>query len=96
LINMFAPAIATGANIRQLGARPGGRRGRANDRTGTVSAMLTHRKSTLAKATRRHASGKVTLKLRTRPNAKKGHAELTLRVAGVKPLVQAIKVTKRG
>jgi hypothetical protein len=64
--------------------------------TGTVTATLTHGKSTLAEATHRHASGKLTLKLHLRPSAKKGRAQLTVRIGGAKPLVQAIKVTKRG
>lgn len=69
---------------------------RVSGGTGTVTAALTHGKKKLAKATKRHASGKLTLKLHLRPTAKPGPAKLTVRVAGSKPLVQAIKVTKRG
>jgi hypothetical protein len=63
---------------------------------GTVTATLTHGKSTLAKATRHHASGKFTLKLRLHSDAKRGPAKLAVRIGSAKPVVQAIKVTKRG
>lgn len=59
---------------------------------GTVTATLTHRKSTLAKATKRHASGKLTLPLRLRSNAKRGPAKLTVKVGSAKPVVKPITV----
>jgi Subtilase family len=61
--------------------------------TGTVTATLTHRKATLAKASRNHASGAVTLKLRLHRSAKRGPAKLTVRAGGATPLVRAITVT---
>jgi Subtilase family len=63
--------------------------------TGTVTAALTHGKSTLAKATRRNAGGKFKLKLRIRPRAMRGRAKLTVRIGAAKPLFQSIKITKR-
>jgi len=69
---------------------------RVSGGAGTVTAVLTHGKSTLAKATRHDASGKLTLKLRIRPDAKPGAAKLAVRIGAAKPLVQAIKVTKAG
>jgi hypothetical protein len=61
----------------------------------TVSATLTHGKTTLAKATKRHATGDVTLKLHLRRKAKRGPAKLAVRIGRAKPLVKTIAVTGR-
>ena len=61
---------------------------------GTVTATLTHKKATLAKATKRNASGNVNLKLRLGRHAKRGPAKLTLKVGGGAPVVRSISVTK--
>jgi len=66
-----------------------------NGGAGTISAKLTHGKSTLAKAFRRHVSGKVTLKLHLPRKAKRGPAKLAVRIGRTKPLVKAITVTGR-
>jgi hypothetical protein len=60
----------------------------------TVTATLAHGKKKLAKATHRHASGPVTLKLQLSRKAKRGPAKLTVRIGGAKPLVRSITVTK--
>ncbi len=60
-----------------------------------MTATLTHRKTVLAKASRRKASGDVTLKLRLPRDAKRGPATLTVR-GGAKPLVRTIAVTSPG
>jgi hypothetical protein len=64
-----------------------------NGAAGTVKATLTHRKATLAKATQRHASGNVTMKLHLPDNAKRGPAKLAVRIGHDKPLVRTITVT---
>jgi hypothetical protein len=61
----------------------------------TVTATLSHGKATLAKATRRHASGNVTLKLHLSRKAKRGAARLAVQIGDAKPLVQTITVTGR-
>jgi hypothetical protein len=61
--------------------------------TGTATATLTHRKTVLAKASRKGASGAVTLKLHLSRNAKRGPAKLTVRTGSAKPLVRSIVVT---
>ena len=66
---------------------------RVNGAPGTVKAKLTHRKTKLAKATRRQASGKITLKLHLPRKAKRGPAKLTVRIGRTKPLVKTITVT---
>jgi hypothetical protein len=78
--------VAAGSSLK-LSLRVGG--GPAN-----LAAALTHGKKTLAKATKRAVSGKVTLKLRLGRRAKLGPATLTLRLTGAKPLVEKVTVTK--
>jgi hypothetical protein len=60
--------------------------------TGTVKATLTHKKETLAKATRRHASGKFTLPLQLPKKAKLGPAKLAVKIGKAKPIVKSITV----
>lgn len=67
-----------------------------NGSAGTVKAALTHGKTTLAKATRRHASGNVTLNLHLLRKAKRGPAKLSVRIGRTKPLVRTITVTGAG
>lgn len=62
--------------------------------TGTVTATLVDHKKTLAKATKRQASGDLTVKLRVPRGAKRGAAKLTVGIAGAKPIVETITVTK--
>jgi hypothetical protein len=87
LLGKLPQTVAAGATLKL--------RLRVNGGAGTVTATLTHRKATLAKATRRHASGKVKLKLPLPGDAKLGPAKLTLRIGRAKPLVQTITVTGR-
>jgi hypothetical protein len=65
-----------------------------NGKAGTVTAALTRHKTTLARVTRRHASGNLTLKLHLSRGAKRGPAKLTVRIGSAKPLVRTIVVTK--
>jgi hypothetical protein len=61
----------------------------------TITATLTHGRTRLAKATRRHARGTVRMKLRLSRHAKRGHAKLIVRIRGAKPLVRTVAVTRR-
>jgi hypothetical protein len=61
--------------------------------SGVVTARLTHGKSLLAKATRRHARGKLTLKLHLRRHARLGRAKLSVRIGRSRARVRTITVT---
>jgi hypothetical protein len=63
--------------------------------TGTVTATLRHGRATLARATRRRAHGRVTMRLRVHRDARPGRAKLRLRIGHAKPRVRTIVVSRR-
>ena len=80
------PTVAAGATLKLHLDVTGG--------AGTVTATLAHGKAKLARATRRGASGDLTLKLHLPRGARRGAAKLTVQIAGARALVRPITVTK--
>ena len=64
-----------------------------NGNAGTVKATLTKGKNKIAKATKRKASGKFTLKLQVPRKAKRGPAKLSVKIGKTKPLVKTVTIT---
>jgi hypothetical protein len=84
LLGKLPHSVAAGSTLKL--------RVQVNGAAGTVTAKLTHRKTTLAQAKRKHASGMVKLKLHLSRNAKLGPAKLKLQLGSTK-VVKTITVT---
>lgn len=85
LLGKVPQSVSAGATLKL--------RLRVTGTAGTVKATLTHRKTTLAKAKRRRASGEVTLRLHLGRKAKRGPAKLAVQIGSTAPIVRTIAVT---